>query len=171
MEKSLAGFKSELAKMRTGRASLAILDNIRVEYFGQMMPLNQVATLGVPEPRLITIAPWDKSVIPAIEKAIDKANIGVSPVNDSGIVKLPIPSLTEERRKEIVKLSKGHGEECRVAVRHARKGAMDVLKKQEKTIPEDESKKLAAKIQELTDQYITQVDSALSKKEEEIMKV
>lgn len=173
MEKSLATFQQELSKLRTGRASLAILDEVRVESYGQLMPLNQVATLGVPEPRLITIAPWDTSLIPSIEKAIEKAQIGVSPVNDGKMVRLPIPSLTEERRRELVKKIKQYAEESRVAVRHVRREALEAAKKSEKEgeLTEDESKKLSHQIQTLTDDIVKRVDQAVSKKEAEIMQV
>lgn len=173
MEKSLEAFQQELSRLRTGRASLAILDDVRVESYGQLMPLNQVATLGVPEPRLITITPWDASLIPSIEKAIEKAQIGVSPVNDGKMIRLPIPSLTEERRKELVKKIKQYAEESRVAVRHGRREALESAKKSEKEggLTEDESKKLSHQIQSLTDDVIKRIDQAVSKKEAEIMQV
>jgi len=134
MEKALEAFQKELSKMRTGRASLAVLDHVRVSYYGQMAPLNQVATLGVPEPRLITIVPWEPKMVAEIEKAIVKANLGFSPINDGKMVRLPIPPLTEERRKDLVKSMKHHGEEGRVSIRHARREAMDELKKLEKLV-------------------------------------
>lgn len=173
MEKSLEAFQQELSRLRTGRASLAILDDVRVESYGQLMPLNQVATLGVPEPRLITITPWDTSLIPSIEKAIEKAQIGVSPVTDGKMVRLPIPPLTEERRRELVKKIKQYAEESRVAVRHVRREALEGIKKSEKErgLTEDESKKLSHQIQTLTDDVVKRVDQAVSKKEAEIMHV
>ncbi len=173
MEKSLEALKHHFGKLRTGRASLSLLDDIRVDYYGQMVPLNQVATLGIPEARMITISPWESSVISAIEKAIDKANIGLNPVNDGKLIRLPIPALSEERRKDIVKSLKAHGEEARVSVRHARREALDVIKKQEKDgeLSEDLSKKAATLIQKLTDDYIAKVDQMMEAKEKEIMQI
>ncbi|MBX7147873.1 ribosome recycling factor [bacterium] len=173
MEKSLEALKNQFGKLRTGRASLNLLDDIRVDYYGQMVPLNQVATLGIPEPRLITIAPWEASIIPAIEKAIDKANIGLNPVSDGKLIRLPIPALSEERRKDLVKSLKGHGEDARVSVRHARRDAMDLVKKQEKdsALTEDDAKKAGTIIQKLTDDFIAKIDAMVQTKEKEIMQV
>lgn len=173
MEKALEAFQKELSKMRTGRASISVLDHVRVSYYGQMAPLNQVATLGVPEPRLITIVPWEQKMVAEIEKAIIKANLGFSPVNDGKMVRLPIPPLTEERRRDLVKSMKHHAEEGRVSIRHARREAMDELKKLEKDhkITEDDSKKESVRIQKVTDEYIAKLDAALAKKEEEILTV
>ena len=126
MEKALEAFQREVSKMRTGRASLNLLDDIRVEYYGQYLPLNQVATLGVPEPRMIMVTPWESNIIPAIEKAIEKANIGLNPVNDGKAIRLPIPTLTEERRRDFVKMLKSHGEESRLAIRHKEKEILQV---------------------------------------------
>ena len=171
MEKSLESFQNELGRLRTGRATLSLVDHVRVDYYGQMVPLNQVATLGIPEPRLITIAPWESPMIPIIEKAIEKANIGLNPVNDGKMVRLPIPSLTEERRKELVKIIKNYAEESRVAIRHSRRDAMDLCKKLEKDgkMSEDDSKKASTQIQKLTDDFIAKVDIASGKKEKELM--
>ncbi len=173
MEKSLEALQHELGRLRTGRASLAILEDVKVDYYGQLTPLNQVATLGVPEPRLITITPWDTSVIPLIEKSIEKAQLGLNPVSDGKMVRLPIPALTEERRKELVKKIKHTGEETRVSIRHARRDALEIAKKQEKesVITEDESKKITTQVQTLTDDHIAKVDKMLEKKEAEIMQV
>lgn len=173
MEKVLEAFQNELSRLRTGRASLSVLDEVKVDSYGQLMPLNQVATLGVPEPRMITIQPWDSSLISAIEKAIDKAQIGLNPVNDGKMIRLPIPALNEERRKEIVKKIKQHAEESRVAIRLVRRDGMELIKKQEKAseITEDESKKSSAQIQTLTDDFIAKVDKGAEKKEVEIMQV
>ena len=171
MEKALKAFHGELARVRTGRASLAVLDDIRVDYYGQMMPLNQVATLGIPEPRMITVSPWEPKLIPAIEKAIETANIGLSAVNDGKLVRIPIPPLTAERRKEFVKQIKHQGEESRVAVRHVRREVLDVIKESEKkgAVTEDDSKKISAQIQKLHDEFIAKVDEAVAKKEKEIL--
>lgn len=171
MEKALESFQNELGRLRTGRASLSLIDHVRVDYYGQMVPLNQVATLGIPEPRLITIAPWESPMIAAIEKAIEKANLGLNPVNDGKLVRLPIPPLTEERRKDLVKMIKNSAEESRVAIRHSRRDAMDLAKKLEKEgkISEDDSKKASVQIQKLTDDFIAKIDEASGKKEKELM--
>lgn len=173
MEKSIASLQDHLSKLRTGRASLTILDGIRVDYYGTPTPLNQVATLATPEPRLITIQPWETNLIPAIEKSIEKANIGLTPNNDGKIVRLPVPQLTEERRKDIVKQIKNFGEECRVAIRHARRDANDGMKAGQKggKITEDDLKKGEKDVQKLTDDYIAKVDQIVAKKEQDIMKV
>ncbi|MBI2339746.1 MAG: ribosome recycling factor [Deltaproteobacteria bacterium] len=173
MEKALEVFQRELSRLRTGRASLAILDDVRVDYYGQPTPLSQVATLGVPESRLITISPWEHRLIPDVEKAIEKANIGLTPINDGKIIRLPIPPLNEERRRELAKSIKTHAEECRVAIRHARRESIDRLKKLEKegSITEDENKKSSHEVQKLTDDFIARVDQASSKKDSEIMQV
>lgn len=173
MEKSLSALAHELTKVRTGRASTMLLDDIRVEYYGTPTPLNQMATLGVPEPRLITISPWDSSVIPAIEKAIISSDIGLTPSNDGKIIRVPVPPLTEERRKEMVKLTKKYGEETRISVRHIRREVMDELKEMEKskTLTEDDHKHLNAEVQKLTDAYVKKVDDSLAHKEKEIMEV
>lgn len=171
MEKALASFHADLARVRTGRASVAILDAVRVDYYGQMVPLNQVATLGVPEPRLITVSPWEPKIIPDIERAIEKANIGLSAVNDGKLIRIPIPPLTAERRKEFVKMVKQHGEDTRVSIRHARRETLDVVKETEKkgALTEDDSKKISAQVQKIHDEYIAKVDDAVAKKEKEIL--
>ncbi|HBF11788.1 MAG TPA: ribosome recycling factor [Deltaproteobacteria bacterium] len=173
MEKALEAFQREVSKMRTGRASLNLLDDIRVEYYGQYLPLNQVATLGVPEPRMIMVTPWESNIIPAIEKAIEKANIGLNPVNDGKAIRLPIPTLTEERRRDFVKMLKSHGEESRVAIRQSRREALDVAKKLEKEgkMTEDDSKKLSTQIQKLTDDFVAKIDAVVANKEKEILQV
>lgn len=173
MEKALQAFHHELSTLRTGRASLAVLDMVRVDYYGQPTPLSQVATLGVPESRLITVTPWEKNLIPEIERAIQKANLGLSPVNDGKLIRIPIPALDEERRRDLVKVIHKHAEESRVAVRHVRREIMDELKKREKAgvITEDESKKGANEVQKFTDEYIKKVDASAVKKEAEIMEV
>ena len=173
MEKALEAFQREVSKMRTGRASLNLLDDIRVEYYGQYLPLNQVATLGVPEPRMIMVTPCESNIIPAIEKAIEKANIGLNPVNDGKAIRLPIPTLTEERRRDFVKMLKSHGEESRVAIRQSRREALDVAKKLEKEgkMTEDDSKKLSTQIQKLTDDFVAKIDAVVANKEKEILQV
>jgi len=173
MDKSVDAFKNELAKVRTGRASLALLDGIQVDAYGSVMPLNQVSTLTIPESRTIAIQPWDPQVLGAIEKAILKSDVGLTPVNDGKIIRLNIPQLTEERRKELVKQVKKVAEEFRVAVRNARRDAIDQLKKQkkDKEISEDDLFKLQDDAQSETDDYIAQIDEISAAKEKEVMDV
>jgi len=173
MEKSVGAFKNELSKIRTGRASLALLDGISVDAYGSSMPLNQVATLTIPESRLIAIQPWDVQMLGEIEKAILKSSIGLTPVNDGKIIRLSIPQLTEERRKELVKQVKKAAEEFRVTVRNFRREAIDILKKQkkDKEISEDDLFKLQGDAQAETDNYIKQIDEATASKEKEVMEV
>ncbi|MBI2347007.1 MAG: ribosome recycling factor [Deltaproteobacteria bacterium] len=173
IEKSVEGLRAELAKLRTGRASLAILDEVRVECYGSLMPLNQVATLNIPEPRLITIQPWDAGVIPAIEKGIQKAQLGLNPANDGKMIRLPLPPLTEERRKELVKVVRRIGEEHKVAIRNARRDALEACKQAEKTehLSEDDEKRAEQEIQKYIDSGIKQVDEAMAHKEKEILTV
>ncbi len=173
MEKSVEAFKNELAKVRTGRASLALVDDIQVDAYGSMMPLNQVGTLTIPESRMIAIQPWDPQTLPAIEKAILKSDIGLTPVSDGKVVRLNIPQLTEERRKELVKQVKKIAEEFRVAIRNVRREAIDILKKQkkDKEISEDELFKLQDEAQSETDSYIQQIDEATASKEKEVLEV
>ncbi len=173
MEKSVETFKTELSKVRTGRASLALLDGIMVDAYGSAMPLNQVGTLTIPESRMIAIQPWDPQVLSAIEKAILKSDIGLTPVNDGKIIRLNIPQLTEERRKELVKQVKKIAEEFRVAIRNVRRDAIDTLKKQkkDKEISEDDLFKLQDEAQSETDTYIAQIDEITASKEKEVMEV
>ncbi len=173
MEKSVEAFKVELSKVRTGRASLAILDGIMVDAYGSSMPLNQVGTLTIPESRLIAIQPWDPQMLAAIEKALLKASIGLTPVNDGKIIRLNIPQLTEERRKELVKQVKKIAEDFRVAVRNSRRDAIDTLKKQkkDKEISEDDLFKLQDEAQSETDDHIKQIDEITASKEKEVMEV
>lgn len=173
MEKSVESFKKELAKIRTGRASLSILDGIHVNAYGSSMPLNQVGTLTIPESRLIAIQPWDPQMLPAIEKAILKSDVGLNPISDGKIIRLNIPQLTEERRKDLVKSVKKIGEEFRVAIRNIRRDAIEVLKKQkkDKEISEDELFKLQEEAQSETDMYIKKIDEATASKEKEVMEV
>ena len=156
MDTTLDVLRKEFASLRTGRASLSLLDGIKVDYYGSLTPMNQVATLAVPESRLITIQPWDPQAIEAIEKAILSSGLGLMPSNDGKIIRLPIPSLTEERRKELVKLAKKMSEDLRVAVRNIRRDINEEVKKieKEKKISEDESHKAHEDIQKTTDQYI-----------------
>jgi len=173
MEKSVDAFRVELSKVRTGRASLAILDGINVDAYGSGMPLNQVGTLTIPESRMIAIQPWDPQMLPAIEKAILKSDIGLNPVNDGKIIRLNIPMLTEERRKELVKKVKKIAEDFRVAVRNSRRDAIETLKKQkkDKEISEDNLFKFQDDAQTETDSYVKQIDDATASKEKEVMEV
>lgn len=173
MQKRISVFDKDLAKLRTGRASVAIFDSIKVDYYGTLTALNQVATLATPDARSVTIAPFEKSLISEIEKAIMKADLGLQPNSDGNLVRVPIPPLSEERRKDIVKSIKKMGEDSKVAVRQARRDANDTVKKLEKSkdIAEDESKKLQVEVQKITDTYIKMIDDRVEKKESEILKV
>jgi ribosome recycling factor len=173
MKKAIEAFKRDLAKIRTGRASTALLDGVKVEYYGTPTPLNQVASLQVVDARLITIKPWEKNLIPAIEKAIRSSDLGLNPVADAELVRLPIPALTAERRKDLAKQVKKMSEDARVAVRAARRDANDMIKEAEKDgeISEDERKQGEKKIQDLTDKYVASVDTVATDKEKEIMEL
>jgi ribosome recycling factor len=173
MKKSLAAFKRELATIRTGKATTALLDGIKVDAYGQSMPLNQVASISVPEPRLILVQPWDRTILSDVEKAIQKSNTGLVPNTDKAVIRLPIPPLTEERRVDLVKLVKKHAEESRVSIRNIRRDSNEHLKKGQKDgeISEDDSHKAVDKVQKLTDKYIGEIDNVLADKEREIMEV
>ena len=173
MEKAISDLQHEMAAIRTGRASLGILDHIRVDYYGTPTPLNQVANLHVPEPSLITIQPWDVSQIGPIEKAIRASDLGLNPANDGKLIRLPIPPLTEERRKEIVKKLHAGAEHHRVSVRNIRRDGNEAVKKllKDKKITEDEDKKAHDEIQKMTDAYMGKVDSAVKLKEKEILEI
>ena len=173
MEKSVIAFKKELSKIRTGRASLAILDGIFVDAYGSSMPLNQVGSITIPESRMIVIQPWDPQMLPAIEKAILKSDIGLNPIGDGKVIRLNIPQLTEERRKDLVKSVRKIAEEFRVAIRNIRREAIEVLKKQkkDKEISEDELFKFQDETQSETDLYIKQIDEVTTHKEKEVMEV
>jgi ribosome recycling factor len=165
--------KHELGGLRTGRASAGLLEPIRVEAYGQVMPLNQVGTISVPEPRMISVQVWDKSMVHAVEKAIMAANLGLNPSTEGQLLRLRVPELNEERRKELVKIAHKYAEAARVAVRHVRRDGMDVLKKLEKDhkISQDDHKRMDADIQKATDAAITEVDQMLAAKEKEILTV
>jgi ribosome recycling factor len=173
MEKTVAVLKAEFQKVRTGRASTAILDSVKVDYYGTPTPISQVATLAIPEPRLITITPWEAKQIAVIEKAIFNANIGLTPSNDGKSIRLSLPPLTEERRREIVKDLKKMAEENRVALRNIRRDAIDRLKKLEKdkSITEDELKKYEKEVQDNTKSFEIKIDEAMTNKEKEVMEV
>jgi ribosome recycling factor len=173
MEKALADLQHEMASIRTGRASLGILDHIRVDYYGTPTPLNQLANLHVPEPSLITIQPWDVTQIGPIERAIRVSDLGLNPANDGKIIRLPIPPLTEERRKELVKRLHGVAEHHRVSLRNIRRDANEASKKllKDKKITEDEDKRAHDEIQKLTDGYMEKLDHAAKGKEREILEI
>ena len=173
MDKAVEVLRDELKTLRTGRASLGILDPVRVDYYGTPTPLNQVANLAVPDPTLIVIQPWDPSVISAIEHAIQKANLGLNPMNDGKVIKLPVPSPTQERRKELVKVAHDYAERARTAVRNVRREGNDELRKLEKdkTISEDDMHRGLDEVQKLTDEHIQHIADVLAAKEKEIMEV
>ncbi|ATB32018.1 ribosome recycling factor [Melittangium boletus] len=173
IDKSLEDLNRELTKVRTGRASANLLEGIRVSQYGTPVPLNGVANITTPEPRLIIIKPWDKSVLKDIEKAIREANLGINPMNDGEVIRLPFPPLTEERRKEIAKQVKTKGEDHKVAIRNIRRDANEALKAQlkDKKITEDDHKRLTEKVQKETDEGVKKIDEIISKKEKEVMAV
>lgn len=173
MIKTIDSMKGSLQKVRTGRASIGILDGIMVDYYGTPTPMNQLATLAVPEARLITIQPWDKGALALIEKAILKSELGLTPNNDGRIIRVPIPPLNEERRRDLVKMIKKTAEEFRVEIRNHRRDANALLKdlEKEKDINKDDLKSAQDKVQDLTDNYIKQIDELLAAKEKEIMEV
>lgn len=173
MEKVVLHLEDEYATIRAGRANPAVLNKVQVEYYGALTPINQVASVSVPEARQILIAPWDRSVLNAIEKAINASDIGINPINDGTSIRLNFPELNEDRRREIVKEVKKLCEDSKVAVRNIRRDGMDALKAEQKNgeISEDEQKGLEEKVQKLTDKYIEKLDETMSKKEKEIMEV
>jgi ribosome recycling factor len=173
MKKAIEAYQRDLARVRTGRANLSLLDSVKIDYYGSPTPLNQVASLNVAEARLITVKPWEKGMIPAIEKAIRASDLGINPVADSDLIRLPIPPLTQERRKEMAKQIKKMTEDARVAIRSARRDGNELLKdaEKQKEISEDDSKAGQKRIQELTDRFIAQADEIGAKKEKEIMEV
>ncbi|MES1165190.1 MAG: ribosome recycling factor [Verrucomicrobiota bacterium] len=173
LDKGIEAFKRDLSKVRTGRANLAILDGVRVDYYGTPTPLNQVASLNVADPRLITIKPWERSLIPEIEKAIRSGQLGLNPNSDGELVRLPMPALTQERRQELVKLVKKMAEEGKVALRAARRDANEMLKGLLKDggITEDDERNGLKRVQDTTDKAVAKVDEILAKKEGEILEV
>jgi ribosome recycling factor len=173
MHKAVEAVRSELVRIRTGKATTALLDAVKVDYYGTLTPLQQVGSVGVHDAHLLTITPWDKGVIGAIEKAILTANLGLNPNNDGTVIRVPIPSLNEERRRELVKLVKKFGEEGKVAIRNIRRDTNEHLKKSEKAehFSEDDRKRGEAEVQKSTDKHIKDIDSLLVMKEKEIMEV
>jgi ribosome recycling factor len=173
MQGALQAFKQELSGLRTGRATTAMLDPVQVDAYGTHMPLNQLATVSVPEPRLISVQVWDRSMVHAVEKAIINANLGLSPATEGQVLRLRIPELNEERRKELVKVAHKYAEAARIAVRHVRRDGLDVLKKMEKDhkISKDDHDHEAGQVQKATDQSIAEIDHMLAAKEKEILTV
>ncbi len=173
MKKAIEIMRKEYASLRAGRATPALLDKITVDYYGTPTPINQVANIAVPEPRMLTIQPWEKSMLTTIEKAILKSDLGLTPNNDGSVIRLSIPQLTQQRRQELVKVVHKKAEECRVAVRNLRRDGNEAIKKLEKdrAISEDEAKKGMDDIQKLTDKYIKEIDQIMAAKEKEIMEV
>jgi len=173
MKGAIAAFKHELAGLRTGRASTSLLDPIQVEAYGSPMPINQVANISVPEPRLLMVSVWDKTMVGAVDRAIRDSGLGLNPVVDGTNLRIPLPELNEERRRELVKIAHNYAEQARVAARHVRRDGLDWLKKAEKDsgLGQDESRSLADKVQKLTDETISEIDKLLTVKEAEIMQV
>ena len=173
MDKSIQSLKKDISTLRTGRANISMLDTIRVDVYGQLMPINQLATVSVPEARLISIQVWDKSNTNLIESAIQKSELGINPQIDGQMIRIPIPSLSEERRSEIKKMTKSMGEQCKISIRNIRREANEELKKllKAKEIAEDEEKKEEKNIQNITDDSIKKIDDKVSLKEKEIMTI
>jgi len=173
MEKSISSLKSELATIRTGRANAALLDHVRISYYGSEVPVSQIGNISVPEPRMLMISPWEKTILGDLEKAILKSDLGLTPSNDGDVVRIILPELTEDRRKDLVKQVKSVGEKAKVSVRNIRRDANDDVKKQVKDegLPEDESKRLQDQIQKITDRFIAEVDKVVEHKESDILTV
>jgi ribosome recycling factor len=173
MDGAVTAFKSDVASLRTGRASANLLDTVMVEAYGSRVPLNQVANITVPEPRMLGVSIWDKQMVGAVDRGIRESNLGLNPIVDGQNLRIPLPELNEERRKSLVKLAHEYAEKGKVAVRHVRRDGMDALKKAEKDgdIGQDESRVLSEKIQKMTDDTIVEIDKALVEKEKEIMQV
>lgn len=172
-DETLEAIRNELAHIRTGRATAQLLDGIRVEYYGSVVPLHQVATINVPEPRLITVQPWEKNLLNEISRAIQKSELGLNPASDGQILRLPIPPLTEERRRDLVKIVKKVGEEGKISLRNHRRDANEALKKAEKarTITEDDHRKQSERVQKITDEFSHKIDELVTRKDAEVMDV
>ncbi|MBB4040859.1 ribosome recycling factor [Microvirga flocculans] len=173
MQGAINAFKNDLASLRTGRASPNLLDPIQVDAYGAMMPISQVATVNVPEPRLLSVQVWDRGMVAAVEKAIRESDLGLNPQTEGQVIRLRIPEMNEQRRKEMVKVAHKYAEEAKIAVRHVRRDGLDLLKKLEKdsAISEDDGKRHADQVQKATDQFVAEVDTLLAAKEKEIMHV
>jgi ribosome recycling factor len=173
MQGAINAFKNDLASLRTGRASPNLLDPLQVDAYGAMMPISQVATVNVPEPRLLSVQVWDRGMVAAVEKAIRESDLGLNPQTEGQVIRLRIPEMNEQRRKEMVKVAHKYAEEAKIAVRHVRRDGLDLLKKLEKdsAISEDDGKRHAEQVQKATDQFVAEIDSLLVAKEKEIMHV
>ncbi|PDT29837.1 ribosome recycling factor [Rhizobium sp. L9] len=173
MDGAVSAFKSDIASLRTGRASANILDPVTIEAYGSRVPLNQVANITVPEPRMLTVSVWDKSMVSAVERGIRESNLGLNPIVDGQSLRIPLPELNEERRKSLVKVAHDYAEKGKVAIRHVRRDGMDGLKKAEKdgVIGQDESRAQSERVQKMTDETISEIDRLLGEKEKEIMQV
>ena len=173
MDKTIEALKSQFASVRAGRANASVLDRINVEYYGAETPIGQVATIASPDPRTLTISPWDTTLLKAIEKAIQASDLGINPQNDGRLIRLSFPMLTEERRKDLTKQVKKYGEEGKVAIRNIRRDAMEAAKKQQKKneITEDDLKEIEKTVQDLTDQYIKKIDDLTAEKDKELMAI
>lgn len=173
MDKAMDAFHHELSGLRTGRASANLLDPIQVPAYGALLPMNQVGTVNVPEPRMLTVQVWDQKLVQATEKAIRESDLGLNPISEGAIIRIPLPQLSKERREELVKIAGKYAEQARVSVRNARREGMDILKKMEKenALSEDERHRLSDKIQDLTDDYIKKVDEIFVNKEKDILQV
>src|ERR1700730_2639607 len=173
MQGAVAALKQELRGLRTGRASASLIEPVHVDAYGQSMPINQLATISVPEPRMISIQVWDKAMVAAVDKAIRNSNLGLSPIVEGQVLRIRIPELNEQRRKEMAKVAHKYAEEARIAIRHVRRDGLDTLKKllKDKSIGEDDEKRHESEVQKLTDQFVGEIDFALNAKETEIMQV
>jgi len=173
MEKSIASLRSELATIRTGRANAALLDHVRVSYYGSDVPVSQIGNISVPEARMLMITPWEKTILSDLEKAILSSDLGLNPSNDGEVIRIILPELTEDRRKNLVKQVKQVGEKAKVSVRNIRRDGNDDIKKQAKddSLPEDETKRMQDKVQQITDRFITEVDTVVEHKEKDILTV
>jgi ribosome recycling factor len=173
VNKALAALKSALSRIRTGRANAALLDSVRVDYYGTLTPLNQMASITTPEPRLIMVKPWDRSVVGTVEKAIQASDLGLNPSSDGEIIRIPVPPLTEERRKELVKVVRKHGEECKVSIRNGRRDSNELLKDMESSgeAPKDDVARALKQIQTMTDDGVKEVDKIVDAKQAEITEI
>ena len=173
MQKSIEAFKADLAKIRTGRAHTGLLDHVQVDYYGSMVPISQVASVGLADARTITVQPWEKKMVGAVEKAIRDCDLGLNPATMGEVIRVPMPALTEERRKELTKVVKGEAEGAKVAVRNLRRDANEQFKKlvKDKTISEDDERRGQDEVQKLTDKYVAEIDKMVAEKEKEIMTV
>lgn len=171
MEKSISSLQKDLGSISTGRATPSLLDTVRIDYYGSIMPLNQVSNISVPESTTLSIQVWDKSMVPAVEKGIINANLGFTPKTDGQIIRINIPKLSEERRKELCKLVKKYGEDKKVSIRNVRREVIDQIKAEKDSLSEDDSRRFTNKVQEVTDEHVKKIDELVKKKIEDIMKI